>query len=204
MKSKFSASILSLNSYTQNPVIHKIKKLAEELKVRSEVRSAYKIAPTQFFVDEIYNQILYALQTVKFAKAHIKEPNLGINETQEWCKKLNDYGIIVTCLLAESVNKSILSFLSFKKGNKILDFLSSYLLDNASEALKETMPKKFIDKYNITNAVKLLSNEEIKSYLKEYEGSSNQQPISACRDTITAIHEEENVETMGGDVAPAT
>ena len=203
MKSKFSASILSLNSYTQNPVINEIKKLAEELKVRSEVRSAYKIAPTKFSVDETYNQILYALQTVKFAKAHIKEPNLGINETQEWCKKLNDYGIIVTCLLAESVNKSILSFLSFKKGNKILDFLSSYLLDNASEALKETMPKKFIDKYNITNAVKLLSNEEIKSYLKEYAGS-NQQPISACRDTITAIHEEENVETMGGDVAPAT
>ncbi|KJV91716.1 hypothetical protein [Rickettsia bellii] len=199
MKSKFSASILSLNSYTQNPVINEIKKLAEELKVRS----AYKIAPTKFSMDETYNQILYALQTVKFAKAHIKEPNLGINETQEWCKKLNDYGIIVTCLLAESVNKSILSFLSFKKGNKILDFLSSYLLDNASEALKETMPKEFIDKYNMTNAVKLLSNEEIKSYLKEYAGS-NQQPISACRDTTTAIYEEENVETMGGDVAPAT
>lgn len=203
MKSKFSASILSLNSYTQNPVINDIKKFAEELKVRSEVRSAYKIAPTKFSMDETYNQILYALQTVKFAKAHVKEPNLGINKTQEWCKKLNDYGIIVTCLLAESVNKSILSFLSFKKGNKILDFLSSYLLDNASEALKETMPKEFIDKYNMTNAVKLLSNEEIKSYLKEYAGS-NQQPISACRDTTTAIHEEENVETIGGDVAPAT
>ncbi|HJD66470.1 MAG TPA: hypothetical protein LFV91_05500 [Rickettsia endosymbiont of Bembidion nr. Transversale] len=203
MKSKFSASILSLNSYTQNPVINDIKKLAEELKVRSEVRSAYKIAPTKFSMEETYNQILYALQTVKFAKAHIKEPNLGINETQEWCKKLNDYGIIVTCLLAESVNKSILSFLSFKKDTKILDFLSSYFLDNASEALKETMPKEFIDKYNMTNAVKLLSNEKIKSYLKEYAGS-NQQPISACRDTTTAIHEEENVETMGGDVAPAT
>lgn len=92
MKSKFSASILSLNSYTQNPVINDIKKLAEELKVRS----AYKIAPTKFSMDETYNQILYALQTVKFAKAHVKEPNFGINETQEWCKKLNDYGIIVT------------------------------------------------------------------------------------------------------------
>lgn len=203
MKSKFSASILSLNSYTQNPVINDIKKLAEELKVRSEVKSAYKIAPTKFSMDETYNQILYALQTVKFAKAHIKEPNLGINETQEWCKKLNDYGIIVTCLLAESVNKSILSFLSFKKGNKILDFLSSYLLDNASEALKETMPKEFIDKYNMTNAVKLLSNEEIKSYLKEYAGS-NQQLASERQHTTATIHEEENVETMGGDVAPAT
>ena len=197
MKSKFSASILSLNSYTQNPVINDIKKLAEELKVRS----AYKIAPTKFSMDEIYDQILYALQTVKFAKAHIKEPNLGINETQEWCKKLNDYGIIVTFLLAESVNKSVLSFLPFKKSNKILDFLSSYLLDNASEALKETMPKEFIDKYNMTNAVKLLSNEEIKSYLKEYVGA-NQQPTH--KDNTTAIHEEENVETMGGDVAPAT
>ncbi|MGI4753450.1 MAG: hypothetical protein ACRYE8_07015, partial [Janthinobacterium lividum] len=70
-----------------------------------------------------------------------------------------------------------------------------------SEALKETMPKEFIDKYNMTNAVKLLSNEEIKSYLKEYAGS-NQQPTH--KDTTTAIHEEENVETMGGDVAPTT
>ncbi|WP_395476343.1 hypothetical protein [Rickettsia endosymbiont of Pantilius tunicatus] len=152
-------------------------------------------------MDETYDQILYALQTVKFAKAYVKEPNFGINETQEWCKKLNDYGIIVTCLLAESVNKSVLSFLPLKKSNKILDFLSSYLLDNASEALKETMPKEFIDKYNMTNAVKLLSNEEIKSYLKEYVGA-NQQPIH--QDTTTAIHEEENVETMGDNVASTT
>ncbi|WP_395476341.1 hypothetical protein [Rickettsia endosymbiont of Pantilius tunicatus] len=43
MKSKFSASILSLNSYTQNPVINDIKKLAEELKVRSEVRSDVEV-----------------------------------------------------------------------------------------------------------------------------------------------------------------
>ncbi|HJD55087.1 MAG TPA: hypothetical protein LFW21_00145 [Rickettsia endosymbiont of Pyrocoelia pectoralis] len=215
---KRTASVLSLNFYPKNPVTNDIKKLAEELKVKTAIKEANEKAPTMLSKDEVYSQTLWALETVKLAKKCVKEQKrLDYEATDEIrniedavkssSDRLNDYGIIVTYSLAEYMNRhKILSFLPAKKSNKILEFLSPYMLEKASESLKQAMPEEYVKQYNINNAVKLLNDVRVKDYLQHYEEVNKKENVESSKQSTylakpypyhDTLHEEGEVEFMG-------
>ncbi|MGN7620247.1 hypothetical protein [Rickettsia amblyommatis] len=93
-------------------------------------------------------QILYALRAVESAKQHSTDKHL-----------LNDYGICVAY-----------SFAHYKRSGKdILEFVSPYLLKNASdmEYIKAYIPEAYINESNKNDAMELLGKQEVRDYLDQ-------------------------------------
>lgn len=164
MKSKLSVSTTSLTSIKglQNPIVTEIKEITKKLHFKDqELEKAYGMASDDVSIQATREQILYALKAVEYAKQHLTD------KTQEFCNKLNDYGICVTY-----------SFASYKRSGKdILEFISPYLLKNAFdiEYIKAYIPEGYIKESNKNDAMELLGKREVRDYLevKSTELASN-------------------------------
>ncbi|WP_197407949.1 hypothetical protein [Rickettsia rhipicephali] len=96
-------------------------------------------------------QILYALRAVESAKQHIQQTR--------YKHLLSDYGICVAY-----------SFANYKRSGKdILEFVSPYLLKNASdmEYIKAYIPEAYIKESNKNDAMELLGKRAVRDYLDQ-------------------------------------
>lgn len=195
-KSKLSISSTSLNSISprQSSINSEIKELTKKLHFKDqELEKAYGMASDDVSIQATREQILYALKAVESAKQHLTD------KTQEFCNKLNDYGICVTY-----------SFASYKRdGKDILEFVSPYLLKNASdiEYIKAYIPEGYIKESNKNDAMELLGKREVRDYLevKSTELASKSPVPSTPSTTDTFNYDSDEIPVVGEEqTAPNT
>ncbi|QQV75040.1 hypothetical protein H6P87_00585 [Rickettsia tillamookensis] len=139
-----------------------------------------------FLFKQQREQILYALKAVESAKQHLTD------KTQEFCNKLNDYGICVAY-----------SFANYKKSGKdILEFVSPYLLKNASdmEYIKAYIPEAYIKESNKNDAMELLGKREVRDYLDQKSSELvSKSPVPSTPSTTDTFNYDSDEITVAGE-----
>lgn len=169
-----TASNISLNS--KNFQNSEIKDLTKQLHIKEEqVNKFYDIAPDEASNQTTKEQILYALKLIKVVKQDLADPKQNLaNEIKELCDNLNDHGICVTYVIANSR----------KSSKEILKLLSPYLLKNANDLgyIEQYIPnvEACIKESNKNEAMELLAQPKMIEYLEQksakLEGNSPTSP----------------------------
>ncbi len=189
MKSKLSVSTASLTSIKglQNPIVTEIKELTKKLHFKDqELEKAYGMVSDDVSIQATREQILYALKAVESAKQHLTD------KIQEFCNKLNDYGICVAY-----------SFANYKRSGKdILEFVSPYLLKNASdmEYIKAYIPEAYIKESNKNDAMELLGKREVRDYLDQKSSELvSKSPVPSTPSTTDTFNYDSDEITIAGE-----
>ena len=114
------------------------------------------------------------------------------DKTQEFCNKLNDYGICVAY-----------SFASYKKSSKgVLEFLSPYLLKNAFdiEYIKAYIPEAYIKESNKNDVMELLGKREVRDYLDQKSSELvNKSPVPSTPSTTDIFNYDSDEIMVAGE-----
>ncbi|AFC71289.1 hypothetical protein [Rickettsia australis] len=114
-----------------------------------------------------------------------------IDKTQEFCNQLNDYGICVAY-----------SFAHYKRSGKdILEFVSPYLLKNASdmEYIKAYIPEAYIKESNTNDAMELLGTREVRNYLAEADKLASKSPVPSTTSKMDKFNYDSDEITVAGE-----